>query len=297
LGNLTGTNATGSAAVGNVLEGVFIVNAAGNTIGGTDPASRNVILGNSTSGVHLFDRGSTGNQVLRNSIGLDRAGKVRLGNGRDGVYIDNAPANTVGGTAPGAGNLISGNLGNGVNISGALAVGDLIEGNLIGTAPDGLTPTGNSLEGVMVFAAPGARIVRVNSISGNARNGVELSAGASGGIVQGNLIGTDRSGRVGVGNGLSGMLLGNAVASIVGGPAPGQGNVIAANGLDGVELFGASSQSNRIAGNFIGIDATGARQLGNAEDGVALENAGHNVVGGATPAEGNVIGCNASNGI
>ena len=47
--------------------------------------------------------------MLGNRIGTDRSGTQALGNGQVGVLIDSAVSNTIGGTAPGAGNLISAN--------------------------------------------------------------------------------------------------------------------------------------------------------------------------------------------
>ena len=70
-------------------------------------------------------RGSSGNLVQGNTIGLDATGTRALAGGsnnsRDGILIDNAPGNLVGGTAPGAGNVVSGNGSTGIQITGASA--------------------------------------------------------------------------------------------------------------------------------------------------------------------------------
>ena len=50
-----------------------------------------------------------------------------------GVYINNAANNTIGGTAASARNIISGNTNDGVYVTGALATGNAIQGNFIGT--------------------------------------------------------------------------------------------------------------------------------------------------------------------
>jgi parallel beta-helix repeat protein len=66
-GNLVGTNAGGSAALGNTQLGIFIRFAASNTIGGTGPGTRNVIAGNGAHGIRIAGNTSTGNVVEGNS--------------------------------------------------------------------------------------------------------------------------------------------------------------------------------------------------------------------------------------
>ena len=65
-GNYIGTDVTGTVALANALAGVAItastIPASNNTIGGTTPAARNVISGNSQSngsgvGVQILARG------------------------------------------------------------------------------------------------------------------------------------------------------------------------------------------------------------------------------------------------
>jgi hypothetical protein len=68
----------------------------------------------------------------------------------------------------------------------------------------------------------------------------------------------------------------------------GQGNVISGNGGVGIDLNGPS---NRVVGNYVGVDATGTRQLPNGNEGVNIQGAG-NTVGGAMPADRNVISGN-----
>ena len=59
-------------------------------------------------GIFLFTSGATGNLIQGNTIGTDLTGTLALGNTYEGIYLERAPTNTIGGTAPGAGNLISG---------------------------------------------------------------------------------------------------------------------------------------------------------------------------------------------
>ena len=64
------------------------------------------------------------------------------------MIISGATNNTIGGTDAGARNVISGNTGGGVVISGGS--NNQVQGNLIGTAADGTTALGNSNDGVIV---------------------------------------------------------------------------------------------------------------------------------------------------
>ncbi|MDQ5867549.1 MAG: CSLREA domain-containing protein, partial [Chloroflexota bacterium] len=129
-GNYIGTNPTGTSAVPNA-GGILLDNAPNNTVGGTTAAARNLISGNSGPGVNIVNSGSTGNLIQGNYIGTNAAGTSALPNGT-GIILDNAPNNTIGGTAAGAGNLISGNTGAGVDVVSG-TTGTLLQGNYIGT--------------------------------------------------------------------------------------------------------------------------------------------------------------------
>ena len=139
-GNRIGTDATGEVALGNDIDGILIINSAGNTIGGTGADEANVISGNgasdysfeSNSGIELDD--ASDNLVAGNLIGTDVTGTKALGNVGDGVDIaGNGPSidNTIGGTSAIAGNLISDNGGPGVVVAGDAAVGNQITANRI----------------------------------------------------------------------------------------------------------------------------------------------------------------------
>ena len=105
-GNYIGTDATGNAAIGN-SSGIAFDNAPGNTIGGTTPAERNVISGNS-EGIDMTGSGTSNNVVIGNYIGTKSDGTSNLANGFYGIYISNgAHANIIGGTHPGEGNVIA----------------------------------------------------------------------------------------------------------------------------------------------------------------------------------------------
>ena len=159
--------------------GVLIVDSANNAIGGTSPLTsdpnsgtfdgvRNFISGNTEVGVFIYgssNPGATsGNAVQDNFIGTDLTG-LAMGNGRDGVLIDNASNNLIGNSELEA-NVISGNgnrqrgaqaVGNGVEIAGAASTGNKILSNYIGTDLDevGMKQIANTVYGVVIQDAKG----------------------------------------------------------------------------------------------------------------------------------------------
>jgi large repetitive protein len=304
-GDYLGTDSTGTQAVGNA-NGVRVEGgASNNTIGGTAAGARNVISGNSFNGIVLTDAGTTGNVVEGNFIGTDATGTAPLGNnGAEGVFVD-GPGNTVGGTAAGAGNVISGN--NGGVSTGLFGSGLLVEGNLIGTDITGTKPLGNRI-GVDLFGmsntvggtAPGAgNLISANRVGVHISFTPPLTASSSFNVVAGNRIGTDASGTAPLGNTDFGVFLDfGATFNTVGGTTAAAANVIA-GGVVGVLLANVEniSQStppevvgNVVEGNFIGTDAAGTADLRSANEGVAVGlNATGNTVGGAAAGAGNVI--------
>src|SRR5262249_33955145 len=147
------------------------------------------------------------NLILGNKIGTNAAGSAALANTGDGIDLF-AGSNTIGGTAPGAGNVISGNASTGIEIVGAS--GTLIVGNLIGTNPARKAGMGNSGDGIALVGASsntiggtasGAR----NIISKNSLNGIHLYGQSNQNAIVGNLIGTDATGAVALGNGVEGI--------------------------------------------------------------------------------------------
>lgn len=78
------------------------------------------------NGVYIDN--ATGIQVDGNYLGTDVTGTVALANGNHGVLLsNNANTNTIGGTTPAERNVISGNVGDGVNISNSS--GNDVQGN------------------------------------------------------------------------------------------------------------------------------------------------------------------------
>ena len=298
LGNRIGTDTSGTLALGNFQSGVFVNNAPGNRIG-TAGAGGNLISGNLGEGVRILGSLATATLVQGNVVGLGADGR-RLGNSLGGVVIDGSAGNLVGGSGPGEHNVISGNGGSGVAIQGALATGNAVAGNRIGTDDAGRVALGNTLDGITITDASGNHIGApgsgANVISGNGTSGVQIvGAGATGNDVLGNLIGTDGSGTIALGNALSGVFLNRTTGNVIGSAVPGASNVIAANALDGVRILRATG--NVVQGNRIGTDAGGTIALGNLRNGVSIEGADSNLIGGGDSGAWNVISGNAGAGV
>ena len=262
-GNFLGTDGTGTLDRGNGVDGVLISSGSNNTVGGMTPQARNVVSGNDTNGVRIDGPGTTGNLILGNFVGTDATGTAAVPNTRDGVRIDESSNNVVGGTEPGAGNLISGNRACGLWLTGTGTTESLVQGNFIGTDVTGTLALGNAADGLLIDEAsnnviggtvPGAR----NVISGNNRHGLHLAGGATGNLVQGNLIGIDATGTAALGNGSHGVRILSGFDNMIGGLGSSEGNTIAFNGGAGVFALGGTGnaiQSNSIFSNTgLGID-------------------------------------------
>src|SRR5208337_3816263 len=196
--------------VGNGAEGV-LVDGSSNAIGGSSDAAANVISGNGGDGVHIVGPVATRTVVADNLIGLAPGGGYLFGtgnpgNGGDGVEIDNSAQNIIGGPSSSWGNAISSNAGAGVLITGITSTTNTVEYNMIGLTSGGSAVKGNLQDGVAVFS-PQNTIGPGNVISGN-RNGVDIEgASASATLVQGNLIGTDATSEIDLGNAQVGVLI------------------------------------------------------------------------------------------
>ena len=308
-GNHIGTDAAGTAAIGNgpSQAGIILVGGtSGVTIGGTLPAYRNVISGNER-GIVL--NSATGNVIEGNYIGVDVTGDAALGNQFEGIRLGGGSQNnTIGGTASSAGNVISGNGADGILFTGSNVTGNTAAGNHIGVNADGDADLGNGGSGVYVVdgasgntiggTASGAR----NVISGNTKDGVVLFRDATtGNVVRGNYIGTDAAGTADLGNGLAGINV-NAPQTTIGGTTGGAGNVIAGNGgnpnfgSQGVGVVIDDADGTVVQGNHIGVDANGAL-LGNDREGIRVNRTTGLIVGGTAAGAANVIAGNGGNGV
>jgi hypothetical protein len=217
---------TGGASSGT---GVSIQSSDGNTIGGTAAADRNIISANNSNGIQVITSDAT--IIQGNYIGTDVTGMAALGN-NTGITVVNSTNALIGGAGAGARNVISGNTGDGVLYSGGS--GHVLQGNLIGTDATGTQPLGNNFAfdsnnfaNGFVIGGPGPG--EGNLVSGN-NQGLFLNGTVHDAIIQGNFIGTDVTGMMPIPNNI-GILLNTLAATdiLIGGTAPGEGNLIAFN--------------------------------------------------------------------
>ncbi|HEY1598691.1 MAG TPA: right-handed parallel beta-helix repeat-containing protein, partial [Pirellulales bacterium] len=321
-GCFIGTDPTGTVAKTNGY-GVY-VSGYGNRIGGTTPAERNVISGNDVNGLTVTGPerqfGDTGapNLVEGNFIGTDVTGTKALGNGIGVAYncygVSLIGDNIFGGSAPGAGNVVSGNSGNAVMLT--TAEGSVVQGNFIGTDATGTKEIANSggigidlydndVEPTSGITIGGTQPGAGNLISDNA---VGIAIVGSLNVVQGNKIGTDVTGTLAFGNGNQGIDV-EGDSNLIGGTQPGAGNLISGNFGDGIlrTAYNASTSGDVIQGNLIGTQADGVNPLGNGHDGIdiGLSSIGvsqgyvisDDLIGGTDSGAGNTIAFNARDGV
>src|SRR5207253_6002286 len=118
-----------------------------------------------------------GDVIEGNYIGTNATGTAVLRNLGFGVFINGSPGNTIGGTAAGMRNVISGNA-RGIEIVNGSATGNVVQGNLIGTDVTGTLSEGNG-DGVVIQDSPGntvggTTVAARNIISGNG-DGIDIN--------------------------------------------------------------------------------------------------------------------------
>jgi parallel beta-helix repeat protein len=118
--NIVGLNTEGTALLPNGGDGLLINGTAhNNTIGGSvfSVIPQNTFSGNLGYGVELGGQ-SFNNVVISSDVGTTSTGKAAMPNQKGGIIVDGTShGDTIGGLQPGSGNMISGNIGNGVSLA------------------------------------------------------------------------------------------------------------------------------------------------------------------------------------
>ena len=278
---IDGTTESGTPA-GSM--GIFIDNSSSQTAGdglvlgaGSDGSTiRGLAIGGFTSlesaAIRVFSNNDT---IAGNYIGTDASGFKNDSNST-GVIVQGSN-NLIGGTGPTDRNVISGN-GTGIQVTDATATGNRIVGNYVGADPSGAhVVTGSGTGIVLDGTSSGSKVGGTTPGSGNVvvsklvQDAVQVNQ-STGNFVNGNLLGTDATGSVVLGDDIGVELDGGATGNTIGSVGPGA-NVIAGSADVGVLVLGASG--NTIAGNFIGTDRNGTplTSIPNAE-GVRFLNTG-----------------------
>jgi hypothetical protein len=278
----------------------------------------NVVSGNTVLGAGIDDQAAYGlllsgmdaayNQIEANAIGMRITDGVVIANTHGLGIRDGAHHNMIGGATESAGNVISGNRGNGITITDE-AYRNVIMGNLIGPDLSGVAGPGNGGNGLLLSEGSygnqigGLTIAERNYICGNGSDGVRmLGSGTSYNLLVGNSIGMDVTGYVPFGNRGAGVAIADgAMQNQIGSSDSGSTNIITGNLSHGISITGAGTNENIIRGNYIGFDSSGYGYVGNGEDfsaGIYLgEGTTRTQIGGAGPNDGNYFALNVLGGI
>ena len=293
-----GASVNTDPAIDNAVIMVQVVASNPNTDGMFISSANNVIRGLSMYHMHraiTFQTVSAKNNAVTGSfIGTNAAGTFFAPgfiSGGNGINVTQAASGTiVGGTDPADRNVISGNEANGFSTYDEQTDHNVVEGNLIGLAPNGqpirsctVQCYGQVSHGVDINNGSSYNIIggtstgQRNVISNNRGEGIEFSHGSTTDSNQaiGNYIGTDVTGNAGAankfGNGLNGIHLEDGVTNDVL-----AFNVIANNGqradgsevMGGIGIEGFYTSGAWIHDNMIGVGADGATPLPNGFFGV-----------------------------
>jgi hypothetical protein len=284
-GALPNTNATGG------LNTVLKIDVSGNDVPGLKPfiiivtsnvTIKGLVINHCDIGFEV-SIGISNCHIEGNFIGTNPSGTAAAGSG-DGIIIASSGGGPliIGGATAAARNLISGHFREGINSGGNFNNFNnlTVQGNLIGTDVSGQFALGNR-RGISVNAFTPTIFAALNNvISGNSLNGIGIgdnglggSANSLSGTIQGNLIGVAVDGVTPLGNGQNGIEVAfsgtqGPTSSLIGGTAPGQGNVIAFNNIEGVKIGGIGTIGHKILGNSIfGNARLGINLVGGTEDG------------------------------
>jgi hypothetical protein len=200
-GNIIGLDTNGDAAMGNKNDGIEVDGNAHNDLIGGPQATFNIIPHNVSSangGDGVAIDGNAHNILVNFSyIGTDLIGEDALGNAKAGVYLDAGVfSTTIGSADPNLPTVISGNLGDGIEMSGAH--GNSVIGSLIGTDALGLAPLPNLANGILISNSSNNIIGNVpasaysptgNLIAFNGANGVFVASGNGNAIGQNSIFG------------------------------------------------------------------------------------------------------------
>lgn len=279
---LRGNNITiyGLAVRGFSGNGILIGAVQNILIGSSENNRRNILTQNTGNGI-LAEAGSSQITIEGNYIGADANGLAAQPNG-SGIYLNGA-AGSISNVLI-QNNLISGNTQMGIRATHSSRITFL--NNFVGVSASGLSPIPNGVNGINLTDCTEIQIGRPgtgNLISGNREDGIliarnDLSLPVENIRIQGNLIGTDRTGTRPIGNGSAGIQCYQIEGGLaIGGLNPEEGNIIGGNNR-GVWLN--NCQNIPITGNFIGVGLSNDINIGNRIAGIALLNAQHILIGG-----------------
>jgi CSLREA domain-containing protein len=232
-------------------------------------------------------------------IGSQLGSSAVIDQGNQGALeIRNSADNLIGGTAAAEANVLSRD-GVGVYIDGVGSTGNKVEGNVLGTdaagtevEPDGAAvlirdASGNTIGGPTRTPGTGAGNLLAGGTQGAGQSVdiVGVANKATGNLIEGNLMGVNRSGTAS---------LSAACQSEVSVAGSTQDTRIEHNVISGecdseIGIDSTVTSGTVVLGNLIGTDASGTKQLevGSATYGIRVQGATHTTVG--QPGQGNTI--------
>ena len=261
-----------------------IISAPGNVIGGTTDGAGNVLSGNQNAGVLInsflhapilanptqSDGGALPNGAYFYVVTATTAVGETIGSNE--VEIDLAGAN---GTVNLSWTAQGGATGYKLYRGTAAGEQDVLVATLLGDASTTFADVGAA-------TTPGAPPLNNSAFSGD----------ATGSLIEGNIIGADKTGIEALGNIFAGVNVTSSSNTTIGGLTAGARNIISGNGGafdsgNGIILQGIQTTGSLIEGNYIGLDKSGAQRLGNAANGIFVEGASSTTIGGTAAGAGN----------
>jgi hypothetical protein len=298
---INGLSQSGASA-GNLMIEINAA-AAGNGLTFDNGSANSIISGicinRSNRGIYVVNTSAVTIQACY--TGTDITGKIARPCNWNGIQVDSSPDVVIGGNSGiTTRNIISGTSQVGIRVDNSPRI--LINGNYIGVDATGSVAMPNLGNGIQ-FVSPCNNSVIGNGlagggnvISGNGQSGMYIQSSLSLSI-QGNYIGTDYTGSLKIGNQQNGIAVYSGSNNlIVGGAAAGQGNVVSANGQNGVYV--ESSLTPSFYGNIVGLNAIGTDTLPNKQSGIFINaNSNNPTIGGSTVAQRNIVSGNLNSGI
>lgn len=248
-GNYIGVDISGNNKLPNAT-GICVDGGSNHNI-----INHNVLSGNKSYGIFFVTTGTYYNEFKGNKVGTNAAGTDTIPNYIGVIVAAGTKYNTIGGTAPGEANVISGNQYDGIEIADLGTDFNSFTGNLIGTDISGTYALPN-YNGIGIATNPRKNEFSHNTISGNLYMGVILFEHADSNVFQNNNIGVASNGISPLGNGGAGI----AIIRGSSGNRIGPGNIIACNDTAGIIIDDNNTLGNTITQNamhqngMIGID-------------------------------------------
>ncbi len=288
--NVCGLDVNLSSDFGNEYAGISVSNSV--------LVQDNWCSGNST-GIDVQGT-NTGAVVRANVAGADSPARISFGNQFVGIYVS-ASGSTIGGENPAYGNLVCGNGGDAMVVSGRFTKNNRIINNKIGVDNSGIAAIPNGGNGIRMQFAPDSTTITRNIIAACGKHGIYMTPQTAlgeffrpdGNWIYANLIGIGADSSTALPNHGHGIAIDGGGRNLIGAVSD-SGNIIVNSDSSGIAMWGA--RDNQIIKNFIGVTRS-AMAASNQQHGIVMTNSDSNEIGGTIGFVGNVIAGNDQTGI